>query len=270
MGFLLFKLCLMQVLRNWKMALRLSLPYFLLLIVFLVVAQFLAVTNMANITDETASRRAFLTLLIAAPFLIAIFSGMIIIAIGWHRYVLLGDPGTVAYVLQPIGRVGLYFWQGLKVFLIVLISALIVTVAVTFLLSPLLVARGGAGGLSTVATIVALCGEVIVTWYCIWVTLRLGLSLPAAALSKRMTLTESQSKTSSLNGSIAMAALLVALLQTVPVFIFGGLALVAPSTALVLVSVVLEVVIGFINFFISFGILTVLYGHIVDGRPIDV
>lgn len=269
MGFVIFKLCLIQVLKNWKMALRLSWPFFLLTTVLLVVSQFITEAKILNVTEGTANNNVILAMLIAVSLVIFIFGGMIMIAIGWHRYVLLGDPGTVAYVLQPIGRVRMYFWQGLKVFLVVLFAAFVAEIASTFLLFLFSGALNAVGGPSLTTGVLLSLVNVIVVWFYIWVTLRLGLSLPAAALSTRMTLTESQNETGSLNGPIAVAALLVALLQIVPAFVFEELALMAESTTLFFVSAAFQIVIGFINFFISFGILTVLYGHIIDGRPIE-
>lgn len=173
------------------------------------------------------------------------------IAVAWHRYTLRGElaPGWVPPFRVPL--VWQYLIRMMGIGLIVMAAVLISGMFV----APLAVVVGQ----QVVAQLIPIVGLFVgmTLFY------RFGLMLPAAALGKEMTFGEAWDASHAKTGAIAALALLsvaVAHLIQLPVQIDGAGGM---------IGVVYGVVTGWIGLMLSVGILTALYGHLIEGRAID-
>ena len=93
---------------------------------------------------------------------------------------------------------------------------------------------------------------------------RVGLVLPAAAVGRPLTMRESWQATGEGDKAVLMLALIVIgaqVLISVPAMIDGNTSSV--------VSLIYSVVVNWFVTMIGVSILTTLYGHFIEGRPID-
>lgn len=238
--------------------LRVLLPALALIFGSSLLAVFLAPEAMALLMQGAPEDMAGLALpdgsflLIGFALLLAAITGYILMAILWHRHVLLSGMERER-IISPSARIFFsYLGRALLVGLVQLLAAVPVTLMVGAL-----AALGGGGAL--IISLATLLGGVIFSW----IGLRISLILPAAAVAAPMTIPDSWEATGRFNGPILGLALIVVLLNlalstlALPLLgLAGGLAI-AFQTALYVVE-------GLI--FIS--ILTTLYGHLVEGRAL--
>lgn len=173
------------------------------------------------------------------------------IAVAWHRFVLLGE--TPAGWLPPL-RGGLmlgYLGRSLLIGIVVILIVLAVTTIASVLLLPLF---GPAA--SPVIGAVAFFAAMIFFY-------RTGVILPAGTVERPMGLNDALIATRGRSGTVVVLALLtvaVSLLLQVPLLMEGSA---GP------VSAVYQAVTGWIGLMLGVGTLTALYGHLVEGRPVD-
>ena len=173
------------------------------------------------------------------------------IAVGWHRFVLLAEaPQGWLPALRGSEMLG-YFGRS------ILIGLLIVAVifAVSLMLATLIVpiAPGLAG--PVIGSAALFVGMIL--FY------RLAVVLPAGAIGRSMTFGEAWTATAGHTGTVVVLALLTVgftLLLQVPTLLDGTGGL---------VTLVYQVVIGWIGLMLGVGVLTALYGHLVEGRPVE-
>ena len=103
-----------------------------------------------------------------------------------------------------------------------------------------------------------------------WIVLRIGLVLPAIAVGERMGIGESFRLTRPISGALVVTALSVFLFQFIPSILDMAATSIAvtPESAIGTITTVINLVFNWISFFVSFGILTVAYGHMVENRPV--
>jgi hypothetical protein len=167
------------------------------------------------------------------------------IAVGWHRYVLIGDGGHgwLPALRGPelLGYIGRTLLLGLIYF-----GAAFVLYIVVGLIMPVLMVPA--------ATIL---------WFLIFY--RAGVILPAGAIEKPIQLGEAWSATKGQTGTIILLALMtfaLALVLQIP----GGL---TSGDGLNVVSMLYGLVTGWIILMVGVGVLSTLYGHFVEGRSLD-
>jgi hypothetical protein len=171
------------------------------------------------------------------------------IAVAWHRYVL-EEEYPRGYLPRWHGASMLgYLGRSILLGLIVLFAMAIAGI-------PVGLVGAAAPGLVGVLVfgLIGLAG---------YLFFRLGVMLPAAAIGERMSLSEAWSATRDDDGAVVVLALLV---------IGGSVIVQLPS--LVggqgsFVDLVYQVVTGWFATLIGISVLTTLYGHYVQGRPID-
>ncbi|PCJ96175.1 MAG: hypothetical protein COA52_02345 [Hyphomicrobiales bacterium] len=273
MGYRIFKICLQQLFRNWKIVIRLS----WILIVIDVIATWWTLDQIAinevkisgvN-TQETFTTFAK-TMLVVIPQLIVVVVGITSIAISWHRFILRDEIGKGFFLLQPFRLIGAYLWRSIKIGLVSLVVAvpvLIITGIVSSMVLPTL-APGSTGSLSlSVYAYLGLFSLITGTLYT-WLIMRIGLILPAIAVGKDMPISDSYSSTKKFNDAIIVAAFLVTLLQSVPsIFINGGIIAFDAQTPGLLINL-LQTIFNWLGVFVGVGVLTVLYGHVIEERPL--
>ncbi|KIT17020.1 hypothetical protein jaqu_12100 [Jannaschia aquimarina] len=183
------------------------------------------------------------------------------VAVAWHRRTLLGEPpaGWVppfngGLVLGYLGRTLLL---GLAIGLIMLAAGTMVAV----LLYPLF----------------GLAAQPLVSATSLFIALllfyRLGVVLPAGAIGRRMSFGEAMRETSGHSRTAIVLALLTVgftfllevptLLDTAPDLPEGEMQAAGPIT------VIYQIVVQWIALMVGVGTLTVLYGHVVEGRPLE-
>lgn len=183
--------------------------------------------------------------------------GYTLMAVLWHRHVLLSGadreaalrPGA-GIVLRYMGRaVIVALWQFLAGIPIVLVMGL---VAAT------LGAAGNPTGAG--ALLVGFLGGIAF----VWIALRISLCLPAAAVGERMSVAHSWKVTAPVNTAVLGAAALLSLLNFVLSLVVG---LLLPGDGLV--PALLQTCVFLVEGIIFVSVLTTLYGHLVEGRPLN-
>ena len=198
---------------------------------------------------------------LAAINLGAVFGNLLIMVVGylilfgwlavtWHRFILLGEyPGPVPAFAGK--NVGAYIGQLVILFLVLIGVGLAVALA---------------GGLVTMILPVfaALVGAVLFVLLGV-VYLRLALTLPAVAVGARLGLREAWEVTKPHAGTFVGIFFLLVLLRIV--MALPGLLM--ASIGLGLVAVALNLLASWFTMIVGVGILTTLYGHIVEGRELN-
>ena len=101
---------------------------------------------------------------------------------------------------------------------------------------------------------------------------RLGIILPAGSIGKPMTLSDAWTKTKGHSGTVVSLGILTfaaSLLLQLPTFIDVSAAETPEAGIANPVTQIYTLVVGWVFTLIGVGILTTLYGHLVEGRPLD-
>lgn len=179
-------------------------------------------------------------------------AGYALMAILWHRHVLLSGMERSA-IMRPSLRI---FFTYLGKALLVGLLQLLIGIPITLGIGAL-AAIGGGGAL--LLSLLGLLGGVIFAW----VALRISLVLPAAAVDARMTIPDSWEATRALAPTLwGVAALMVGL--NILSSLLSGLLTTEPTALAFLIQTVFFLLEGIV--FIS--VLTTLFGHLVEGRPL--
>lgn len=173
------------------------------------------------------------------------------IAVGWHRFVGLGE--------RPAGW--LPAWHGQAV-LAYALGAFVLGVIVTLAaFAALLVAGTLLGGASPDGAVALRAAGVGVQVAALWAFLRLGTALTAQALGRHLGFGRAWSRTAPASGAILGLAALLVLLG------WGADALAAaPSSAVF--GAVLSAVLSWATLMLGVAVLTTLHGHLVEERPL--
>ncbi|WP_299814703.1 hypothetical protein [uncultured Jannaschia sp.] len=178
------------------------------------------------------------------------------IAVAWHRRVLLSEDTGGA--VPPIHGRRMLGYLGRSIMIGLIVMAVIVAI---------MVALGAI--LPMVAFPLALIVAIVLFY-------RFGLILPAGAIGKPITVGEAWAATKGQSATVVLLAFLTfaaSLLLQVPAFLDASLsdapavegAVAGPGT----ISVVYNLVVGWILLLLGVSILSVLYGHFVERRPLD-
>ncbi|EIE50081.1 hypothetical protein AL036_01950 [Salipiger aestuarii] len=244
MGWKLFLHSIRMVVDNLGVALRLS-------AVLYVAQEILFTTLIGTSAGQTAPSSGGLPeILIALLTLVVTVLFSLWIAVGWHRFVLIGERPAGFAPRWHGSEIGAYLWRslGLGLMLGLLFGVLAgLALGVTQAVPQL----GGviAFGLVGLAS---------------YVFFRLGLVLPAAAVAHPLTLRDSWEATRSSDNALLVLALIVMggrLLIEIPAMIDGDSS--GP------VSLIYSVVINWFVTMFGVSLLTTLYGHFIEGRHID-
>ena len=190
---------------------------------------------------------AFLFVLLAIIIMTVVFAW---IAVAWHRFVLLEQyPGILpAFRGQPIGA-----YIGRTLVLSLLIA--LVVFALAFVIG-LLTALTASMGLAIFLGV----GLGFVVSY-LW--LRIGLVLPATALREPLKVSESMAATKPMAGTIFGVSAILAILNFLISLIIGQVYNFAG-----IIAFVLDVAANWVFIMVGISILTTLYVHLIEKRPL--
>lgn len=240
MGMRIFTLAVGQLARNWRVALRIGAVWIAVLVAPDLVARL--------VTPGDAGGALMVQVILVPAALVAVFA----VGLAWHRYILREQVLLPGEMLQAWRDLAFYGWALIRLSLVLLLVLLVLMAILG-----IVVAMIPGDGVSLFYLMPPLLAIVPA-----WLALRLGLGLPAAALGQPLTLRESYDRTAPL----AMPLLGTALLMLIPALV-GAIADFATGPALV-VFFPLDVALSAFNLFLFYGLLNVLYGHLVEGRPV--
>ncbi|MEX3315872.1 hypothetical protein [Sulfitobacter sp. PS-8MA] len=179
--------------------------------------------------------------------------GYALMAVLWHRYVLLDRDAPHAVLRPGMAIYWGYIWRAIVLGFAQFLAAIPIGLAMMLV--------SGLTGSSTAALM--LIGLVAGVAF-LWVALRLSLVLPAAALGRVMPIRESWQATAALAGPLWALAVLLAVVNTLLGVISGVLLPDDPGVRLLLDST-LYIIEGLV--FVS--VLSTLYGHLIEGRALS-
>lgn len=261
-----------QILGNLGMALRVSWWFIAILLALLFMlfqmlpAGFIAALRLPPEEMGAALAAAGLPagfILAAIVTMIFVLWSVSLIAIVWHRYILLEEipAGIIPY--RKDFRVGSYFWTGIGISLLAALVAMLIGGILVMILGPGIAAsmQGGGGGGALLGLLGALVTGIIVTVF----YLRMALILPGVALEDGLTLAQSWEASKGFSGAIAM----VAVMMTVLNIVMGFLVDIFPqSGAAGMLRAGLQLAFNWFYFMLNISILSTLYGHIVQKREV--
>lgn len=175
-------------------------------------------------------------------------AGYVLTAIFWHRHVLLMGDARETSLFPGIGVTAGYVWRVIIVGFVQMLAAL-----------PILAVAGAVA--TALSTLLAGLFAGIVFF---WIALRISLILPAAAMGQKMKIAESWNATAPVTSALWGLAAMLGLLSAVVSLVIGSLT--APGTG---ANIWLQTASYVVEGLISISILTTLYGHLVEGRPLS-
>ncbi|MBL1434586.1 MAG: hypothetical protein COB08_000095 [Rhodobacteraceae bacterium] len=223
--------------------------------------------NMEGMADASSNSggSAGLVLLLTLAVTVFLFWSVSLVAIVWHRFILLEEipQGIIPY--RKEFRIGRYFWLGVGISLlaglvVVLVSGILGAAFGPFLVSSMQGMAGGQGsGMVGIGFLMGLLvGTIVAVLY-----LRMALVLPAVALDDSLTIRQAWGDTSGHTWAIVGLALALAFINmVVPMVInlaFGEM---------FWVSLAAMGLYQWFYFMLSISILSTLYGHIVQKREV--
>lgn len=109
----------------------------------------------------------------------------------------------------------------------------------------------------------------LVTVLYVWITLRVGLVLPASAIGNRLKLHEAFNFTRPVGGDLIVTAALIAGVYHIPdIFEFVSPSEPTQSENQAVIAFLSDLIFNWISLFLGFGILTILYGHLCEEKSI--
>lgn len=254
----------LMVFNNWRDALKASLgPIVLGIAVSLVLAVILQVdlslivAQQPIITDTGGPMAQQLPPnaggLILFGLLAALISLFVLswVAVAWHRFILLEEyPGTIPTLTgKPV-----WPYLGKSVWLALVLIVVFVPISLVFglALGPVAVASPFLAGVIAAILLGLVFGYLWLRW---------ALVLPSAAVGEGMSLSDSWATTRPLSGTIWSVSILVILLN----FVLG---LIAAPFGQSFIALIVQQVVNWFTLMVGLSVLTTLYGHLVEKRPL--
>lgn len=236
--------------RNFGSALKVSVAP-LIFAILLGIAAF----SVSGVTMEMIAMASFTGRLPPNGLLAILFIGVVMmftfswIAVAWHRFVLLEEyPGYIPAVTdRPIWP---YVWRTLGLSLLMFMVMTFLSVIVGMVLP--LTGQGAVG-------VVAMFIGTALTY--VW--LRSALILPAVAVGDELKLRDAWSVSGPRSGSILGVALILVGLN---LMVGMGQQMLIPPGA---IAVIVSLAVGWLTLMLGTSILTTLYGHLVQNRPLS-
>lgn len=248
MGVDIFMHSVRLVLNDWRTALRIT---GLLYLIYAIPSLLFGIFNPAPTTPEAAAAAALASAPIAILLAILATVAFVWIAVAWHRYILLDEMPTGQLPAFQGDRMMSYFLRSLLIGLIIFGIAIVMglaTVIAAFL-----------GPLVFVVSFAFFVVMVIASY-------RLSPMLPAAALGQKMTVGEAWASTAGASGSIiilAIVSVIAAIVINLPALLFSFLGPIGAFLALIW-----QLGTGWVLTLVGVSIVTTIYGHYVERRPI--
>ena len=176
------------------------------------------------------------------------------VAVSWHRFILLEEYTALVPATKdrPIWS---YVWRSFILGLLIMLIAMPILMIVGFVLAPTM----GAGfGIFSMILGLLLGALLSYLWF------RWAIILPSIAVGEPMTLRQAWAETAATSGVIFKVAIIVSVLKiaasAVVSLFYVGLPIVAFAA---------DVAVNWTTLMVGVSILTTLYGHVVEGRPLS-
>lgn len=262
-SWLIFRHSWRQVFGNLPAALRLTaVPYGLLMAISFLPALWIANYPMqaGRMMRPVVETPAMMPMLLF-PILILALILSLWMAVAWHRYILTEERGGVAPPFH-FDRILGYFGKGLLIGLIAVIPAVILLMLLSGILSAVVDSESAMKLASPESQPLLEALTLIVLMPVIILISRLSVALPGVALAPGVPLSQGWDATKGQNLTIAGLVLLTVALNFVIGFVAG---LLFHSMTL---SILWQAVSQWIVTMVGLSILTTLYGHYVEKRPL--
>jgi hypothetical protein len=181
------------------------------------------------------------------------------IAVAWHRYVLIDEmPGSITPRFNG-ERLWAYFGRSLLVGVILFLLGMVVMIPFGLIVASIIAAAPGPLG-ALYASIPMFVAYLVIGL----VGYRYSVILPAAAIGKPIGLSEAWEATGGANGAIFVLALVSSLSVVVLDFATAWVAIRSPWW----IGVPLQLLVNWGELIVGVSIITTLYGHYVERRPL--
>ncbi|MFC2969969.1 hypothetical protein [Acidimangrovimonas pyrenivorans] len=260
-----------QVFGNFGMALRISLGP-LAIAAAATFLLFIWILHRVAAVKAHAAGSAYdsIGLFLGMPFVVVLwFATVFWIAIGWHRYVLRLERPVVVFPRWHGRRLLAYFGRAAQMTLLLFLAA--IPVVLFFVLSFVLFPSSFAPGLSQPATLpgTSMFAPKILIQFILgiaaaWFGFRVAPMLPAAALGEEMPLRWAWIETAGQGGTFLALAALVSVSDWLILESYLVLSLLHLGTVLQ----VWMAVAGWARLMVGISLLTTIYGHYVEKRPL--
>ncbi len=209
----------------------------------------------AQMMMMTPPASAYLGLLLIIVVYVFVFGW---IAVTWHRYVLLEEyPASVPAISgRPIWS---YIGKSILIGLLIGLVSIPLVFVIGLLGAGVSMGGGGMGGAMVVGAIVGLIIGAILSW--IW--FRTAIVLPGTAIGKPMKIGEGWRATAALSGTIFKTTLIIVALNVVATLVVSLV-----SAGIPIIGAILNLGVTWVTLMVGASLLTTLYGHVVEGRPL--
>ncbi len=214
-------------------------------------AAMFALFRFLNTTDPSSAGGGSVALFVAAilGIIVVAWSGVMWVVVAWHRYILLEEYPEGFLPELHKSQMWAYFLNSLKIALIV--AGLSIPLGLLFV--------GTAQAIEF--SILALVGVAVYLAISVLV-LRFSLILPAAAIGEEISVGESLDHTEGRSFSLLVLVICLIGLQ------FSGDYLISLLAGAQIIQEVLATVFSIFIVVLQISVLTTLYGHFVQGRPV--
>lgn len=249
-GWTIFLHAARMVLGNWKEALQLALLPALLVVVVISSLGGVAILDPSFDPAQDSLALAFGQLIVNFVIMSLVICW---VGVNWHRFVLLEEYPSSWIPPIRFKEMLSYIWKGLILIGVGILAMLPVQVVIGLLAA----LTGGASAVSLFILIAAVL-VLSVGFY------RLAVILPSAAIGQNLSLGKAWSDTKEASADILVvivASFMVQVAIQLFVMMIGGISPVLGTGVSVFASIVLSL--------INISVLTALYGHYVEGRPLN-
>ncbi|QBY02101.1 hypothetical protein E2K80_16290 [Rhodophyticola sp. CCM32] len=172
-------------------------------------------------------------------------------AVGWHRFVLLEEYGGGIVPQWRGSQIWAYFVSALVVSLVVIAAGVVLGFGI-----------GIIGSLLPIRGLLVFMGIGMITAL-MWISTRVGLILPAAAVGAKLRIRESWAATRPVSGQILLPIIVVAIVG----------AIVSQLIVLLLgvgfVPALIGTLVSWLQLLVNLALMTTLYGNLIEGRALN-
>lgn len=172
-------------------------------------------------------------------------------AVAWHRFVLLEEYPAGALPVFRGTQIFNYLGNSFLIVLVMILAGMVMGIGLGLLVALFQ------------SPAVALVLGIGIVFGLSWMATRIGLILPAAAIGERLGMGESWRVTAPVSGQIVLPIVVIALVsgllnQAVPLIFGVGL-----------ISLVISMLISWLQLLVNLALMTTLYGNLVEGRALN-
>jgi len=190
-----------------------------------------------------------------------------LVAIAWHRFVLRSESVGQAYAAAQSGKVWRYIGRSILIGLILVPVGMAVILVYALVIGPMIgLPFGTVSGETFVPGPGITPAMIIAMLLVIWLSLRLSVILPGIAMETPIKISESWAMTRRMNGQIVQFVALLAVLTGLGMYIEYML---QPAQTYSFAAGVIGAIVYWFTAMLGVSALTTLYGHLVEGRPLN-